>query len=92
MTQPLPLPDAPDPFADRIPPTWRDGLIERQARLWDKVLSAGHQRRTQLSERATYVSGDALQWLAELPTNSLHAAVTAPPYGLIEYNRKDHER
>ncbi len=28
---------------------------------------------------------DAFEWLAEAPANSVHAVVTDPPYGLVEY-------
>ncbi|MBI4570519.1 MAG: site-specific DNA-methyltransferase [Chloroflexi bacterium] len=28
---------------------------------------------------------DAFEWLASAPTNSIHAVVTDPPYGLLEY-------
>jgi site-specific DNA-methyltransferase (adenine-specific) len=36
--------------------------------------------------------GDAFDWLAKLPPASLHAIVTDPPYGLIEYEDKDHAK
>ncbi|WP_295456350.1 DNA methyltransferase [uncultured Thiodictyon sp.] len=67
-------------------------MIEKQDRLWETVRNAGEQPRTHLSSRATYVVDDAIAWLAELPMNSLHAVVTDPPYGLIEYNRKHHDK
>ncbi len=35
---------------------------------------------------------DALQWMAERAENSLHAIVTDPPYGLIEFDPKDHDK
>jgi site-specific DNA-methyltransferase (adenine-specific) len=43
-------------------------------------------RREHLSDRATYILDDAIHFLAELPENSIHAVVTDPPYGLIEYD------
>ena len=46
---------------------WRDALIERQAETWAAVREVGAQPRTHLSDRATYVLGDTIQWLAELP-------------------------
>lgn len=73
-------------------PSWRETLVERQAELWEQVREVGEQQRTNLSERATYILGDAIQWLAELPPNSIHAVVTDPPYGLIEYEDKDHDK
>jgi site-specific DNA-methyltransferase (adenine-specific) len=35
---------------------------------------------------------DAFQWLAEAPPNSVHAVVTDPPYGLIEYTPHELEK
>lgn len=32
---------------------------------------------------------DAFEWLVEAPANSIHAVVTDPPYGLIEYTNKE---
>ena len=71
---------------------WRDALIERQAETWAAVREVGAQPRTHLSDRATYVLGDTIKWLAELPPNSIHAVVTDPPYGVIEYEDKNHEK
>ena len=62
---------------------WRDTLAEKQSELWEGVRRTGHQPRCNLSKGATYVLGDAIQWLADLPPNSIHAVVTDPPYGLI---------
>ncbi len=38
------------------------------------------------------VMADALQWMAEQSENSIHAIVTDPPYGLIEFEEKDHQK
>ena len=73
-------------------PSWRDALIEHQIEKWAEVREIGAQPRTHLSDKATYVLGDAIQWLAELPANSIHAVVTDPPYGVIEYGDKHHEK
>jgi site-specific DNA-methyltransferase (adenine-specific) len=35
---------------------------------------------------------DAIKWLADLPVNSIHAIVTDPPYGVIEYDEKNHRK
>ena len=40
--------------------------------------------------KATLVREDCLNWLDRQPPNSLHAVVTDPPYGLIEYS--EHEQ
>jgi site-specific DNA-methyltransferase (adenine-specific) len=38
------------------------------------------------------VLADALQWMSERDNNSVHAIVTDPPYGLLEYEDKDHAK
>jgi DNA modification methylase len=74
------------------PETWRDVLLEQHAEGWEMVREHGDQRREHLSARATYVLADAIQWLAELPPNSIHAVVTDPPYGVVEYDDKNHKK
>jgi len=59
---------------------------------WAKVRSAGDHERKYLSERVAYVLGDAAEWVASLPSHSIHAVVTDPPYGLIEYNETNHTK
>jgi len=39
--------------------------------------------------RATLYRGDCLTWLSARAPNSIHAVVTDPPYGLIEYTRHE---
>ena len=72
--------------------SWRTALLERHARSIDVVREHGEQRRERLSDRATCVLADAIQWLAELPPNSIHAVVTDPPYGVVEYDEKNHKK
>jgi DNA modification methylase len=50
------------------------------------------QKRYHLSDRATYILSDVSKWLAELPANSIHAVVTDPPYGIVEYEKKNHTK
>lgn len=33
--------------------------------------------------------GDCMDWLAEQRANSIHAVVTDPPYGMLEYSKKE---
>lgn len=68
---------------------WLDILKERQELTWETLRTLGTQRRSHLSPRATYVLTDTLKWLADLPPNSIHAVVTDPPYGIIEYDEKN---
>lgn len=39
--------------------------------------------------RATLYHADCFDWLAEREPNSIHACVTDPPYGVIEYSEKE---
>jgi DNA modification methylase len=88
MSQPLALCDY--DIRRRRSTSWQDRLRETELRIWESVRERGEQRRHHLSERATYVLDDALHWLAELPPDSIHAIVTDPPYGMLEYEEKDH--
>ena len=38
------------------------------------------------------IEGDCLEWLATQPAASIHAVVTDPPYGLVEYTPKEQEK
>jgi site-specific DNA-methyltransferase (adenine-specific) len=78
--------------AKREASKWKDFLLNQQEELWKKVRNFGLQLRSNLSERATYILGDAIQWLSELPPNSIHAVVTDPPYGMVEYEAKNHDK
>ncbi len=64
--------------------------MDRQNEMWQAIREIGEQRRDHLSPRSTYVLAETIQWLADLPANSIHAVVTDPPYGVIEYEDKDH--
>lgn len=64
---------------------WLESLSGEVDASWRALREVGDQLRFHLSEGATYVHEDAVRWLAELPPNSVHAIVTDPPYGLIEY-------
>lgn len=49
-------------------------------------------RRTFQFGKATLVGGDCLSWLEGQRANSLHAVVTDPPYGLIEYSDLEQQK
>ncbi|MGH6857757.1 MAG: DNA-methyltransferase [Methylocella sp.] len=78
-----------EPGSIREPQSWRRRLEEQIERQWQRVRNTGEQRRYHLSGSATYVLDDAFHWLSELPPSSIHAVVTDPPYGLIEYDEKN---
>ena len=72
--------------------SWAEALVEATDAAWRVVRNHGAQRRVHLSERATCVLADAIQWLGGLPENAIHAVVTDPPYGLVEYERENHAK
>jgi DNA modification methylase len=48
--------------------------------------------RTAKNGRATLIEADCFEWLRLQPTNSIHAVVTDPPYGLVEYEPEQQEK
>lgn len=48
--------------------------------------------RSAAVERATLYQADCFEWLAQQPAHSIHAVVTDPPYGLVEYTEKEKEK
>lgn len=42
--------------------------------------------------RSTIVHADSFDWLQQQQSNSIHAVVTDPPYGLVEYSNKQQEK
>lgn len=77
------------PLNGSAEPAWQRTLRSREAESWAVVRSLGPQKRNHLSEHATYVLTDILKWLPDLPANSVHAVVTDPPYGMVEYDEKN---
>lgn len=80
----------PKPSGERE--TWADALEEQVEQRWERVRVAGAQRREHFSPRATLVLAEALEWTAKISPSSVHAVVTDPPYGVVEYQAKDHEK
>ena len=78
--------------AASVEPEWVAELKRREETLWVSVKNLGSQRRHHLSDRTTYVHSEALSWISSLPTNSIHAVVTDPPYGMVEYDEKNHAK
>jgi DNA modification methylase len=89
----LALVPKPEPIETRSgEPDWLTSLREGEAELWARVRAHGDQIREHLSDRSTYILGDMINWLSDVPPNSIHAIVTDPPYGLIEYDDKNHKK
>ena len=45
-----------------------------------------------VSGSSRLVQADCLEWLAAQPATSVHAVVTDPPYGLVEYTPKEQQK
>ncbi|NYT35812.1 DNA-methyltransferase [Allopusillimonas soli] len=58
----------------------RSVAVHSQAIVEKKVVRVG---------RAQLVQGDCFEWLASQESASIHAVVTDPPYGLVEYTSKE---
>lgn len=61
--------------------------------------SAGFEERASLASPAAFAFGrqrlfqaDCFQWLAGAEPNSIHAVVTDPPYGLVEFHPEQQEK
>lgn len=59
---------------------------------WNAVRAIGEFPVIHTSASTALVFADALRWMADAPDNSIHAIVTDPPYGLLEYEDKDHDK
>lgn len=57
--------------------------------VFDDVNGAEADFRTAVFGNATLVHADCLEWLSARAPNSVHAIVTDPPYGLVEYSPKE---
>ena len=68
---------------------WLERLQDNAAETWARLAAHGDQLRSKLSDNAVYVLDDAIHWLSEAPAHCIHAIVTDPPYGLIEYNKEN---
>lgn len=73
-------------------PEWVGELKNQEELTWATMRNLGTQKRHHLSDGITYVLTDAIKWLADLPPNSIHAVVTDPPYGMVEYEEKNHAK
>jgi len=83
------------PRLDHAPsnePDWLAALRRREETLWASVRNLGTQPRHHLSDRATYVHSEVLRWLSDVPASSIHSVVTDPPYGMVEYDEKNHSK
>jgi len=56
------------------------------------VADAGKTFRSLAVGRANLHQADCFEWLMQQPAHSIHAVVTDPPYGLVEYTEKEKEK
>ncbi|MCY3812715.1 MAG: DNA methyltransferase [Gammaproteobacteria bacterium] len=48
--------------------------------------------RSAVLDCATIIHGDCMEWLREREPATIHAVVTDPPYGLVEYSEKEQSK
>ncbi|MBW3598490.1 MAG: site-specific DNA-methyltransferase [Planctomycetes bacterium] len=81
------LPFSREADASRDPP-WLESIRRRAESDWRRLRRSA-ERSVELSADATLILGDAVEWLDAAPEASVHAVVTDPPYGVIEYQEKN---
>ena len=68
--------------------SWRSRLEAAVESNWARLARHGSHQRCALSDRSVFVLDEAIHWLSTAPDMSVQAIVTDPPYGLVEYSRK----
>jgi len=71
-------------------PSVVEALRDREAEVWAELTSDPTLLRP--TPDCGLAIGDAIDLLSGLPENVFHAVVTDPPYGLVEYEAKDHDK
>jgi site-specific DNA-methyltransferase (adenine-specific) len=67
-------------------------VLREVAGQYRKAASSPIFRRSFKCGKTMLYEADCFEWLQEQPTNSIHAVVTDPPYGLIEYAPEQQEK
>ena len=67
-------------------------LADDEEPLPDDGCPIRHRFRETVFGRATVIHADCMEWLKQQPRNSVHAVVTDPPYGLVEYSSREQEK
>jgi DNA modification methylase len=57
-----------------------------------QALSKRPASRSFILDKTTLVLDDCFTWLERQPSNSLHAVITDPPYGLVEYSELEQKK
>ena len=69
-----------------------DGMASDGESASDGDAPAKRRFRTRVFGHATVVHADCMEWLRQQERNSVHAVVTDPPYGLVEYSSREQEK
>ena len=69
-----------------------DGRLSVGESVSDGGAPARRRFRTRVFGRASVVHADCMEWLRQQERNSIHAVVTDPPYGLVEYSSREQEK
>lgn len=67
-------------------------IREAPAELYGQKVRGQPSFKSYTFGRATLFEGDCFEWLRQQPENSIHAVVTDPPYGLVEYAPEQQEK
>lgn len=67
-------------------------LREREQIVWNTLCNLPCERTVEPCPGTMLAAANALDWLTAVPDDTLHGIVTDPPYGLIEYEAKDHDK
>ena len=69
-----------------------DGDADRRGNIVDDGGSTERSFRNVVFGKATLVHADCFEWLRTRETKSVHAVLTDPPYGLVEYSPKEQDK
>jgi len=72
--------------------TVRHALLNLEAEVWASLQKVGKYPVRRPCDGVALANADALEWLDRVPEDTLSGIVTDPPYGLIEYENKDHDK
>jgi len=67
-------------------------LRRAEVEVWNTLLNVSPKLTVEPCVDVAIATADALRWLAAVPEDSIHGIVSDPPYGLIEYEDKDHAK
>jgi len=79
------------PFPSFLAEKANDILRVAEQQAW-QVLRRVERATAEPCPGVAVATADALKWLAAVPEDSISGCVTDPPYGLIEYEQKDHAK